>query len=267
MAKNFTQNCSTLVENKRRNKHCLFISKFILMTLVIVAGASNKMSAQYSGTITVPNATFPNLGVLIDSLNQYGLSGSVTVNFTATQTAPSLGYLLGSTTLNASMSSTKTLTFNGGTINAYTGGTRTGAALTFGTATAYGAGDAMFVVRGTDFVTFNNMTFNEDAANTTNASGMEHAIAFHNLAGTTGAMDGCQKIAITGCTFNMNDFAGSNQYVVYAVNTLYGATTNLIWSVPSDIHRDFTINNCNFNNGMSHIMIKGSYDNVTTFFI
>ncbi len=248
----------------KKNKNHSY-SKFFLLAFVALANMQNSLTAQYSGTISIPNGTFANLGVLIDSLNQYGLNGALTVNFTATQTAPTLGYQLGSAALNASMSSTNTLTFNGGTINAYTGGTRTGTAITFGTSTTYGSNDAIFVVRGTDFVRFTSMTFNENAANTNNASGMENAIAFHNLAGTTGAMDGCQNIQITGCTFNMNDFASSNQYVIYAVNTLYSATTNLIWSANGDIHRDFTINNCTFNNGMSHIMIKGSYDNLSTF--
>ena len=204
-------------------------SKFFLLAFVALANMQNSLTAQYSGTISVPNGTFANLGVLIDSLNQYGLNGALTVNFTATQTAPTLGYQLGSAALNASMSSTNTLTFNGGTINAYTGGTRTGTAITSGTSSTFGTNDAMFVVRGTDFVRFTSMTFNENAANTTNASGMENAIAFHNLAGTTGAMDGCQNIQITGCTFNMNDFASSNQYVIYAVNTLYRYTSRLYY--------------------------------------
>ena len=251
---------SAVKKNKNHN-----YSKFFLLAFVALANMQNSLTAQYSGTISVPNGTFANLGVLIDSLNQYGLNGALTVNFTATQTAPTLGYQLGSAALNATMSATNTLTFNGGTIDAYTGGTRVGTAITFGTSTTYGSNDAIFVVKGTDFVRFTNMNFNENSANTANTSGMENAIAFHNLAGTTGAMDGCQNIQITGCNFNMNDFASSNQYVIYAVNTLYSATTNLIWSANGDIHRDFTINNCNFNNGMSHIMIKGSYDNLSTF--
>ncbi len=251
---------SAVKKNKNHN-----YSKFFLLAFVALANMQNSLTAQYSGTISVPNGTFANLGVLIDSLNQYGLNGALTVNFTATQTAPTLGYQLGSAALNATMSATNTLTFNGGTIDAYTGGTRVGTAITFGTSTTYGSNDAIFVVKGTDFVRFTNMNFNENSANTANTSGMENAIAFHNLAGTTGAMDGCQNIQITGCNFNMNDFASSNQYVIYAVNTLYSATTNLIWSANGDRHRDFTINNCNFNNGMSHIMIKGSYDNLSTF--
>jgi hypothetical protein len=249
---------TSFLEKKNKNQR---FSKFLLLALLSLGVISDSMQAQYSGTISVPSGTnFPTLSALIDSLNLQGLNGALTVNFTAAQTAPTLGYQLGSATLNASMSSTNTLTFNGGTINAYTGGTRTGTAITSGTSSTFGTYDAMFVVRGTDFVRFTSMTFNEDAANTTNASGMENAIAFHNLAGTTGAMDGCQNILITGCTFNMNDFTSSNQYVIYAVNTLYGATANLIWSVNGDRHRDFTINNCTFNNGMSHAFFKGSFD-------
>jgi hypothetical protein len=67
-----------------------------LQTLAFVL-VSVSLSAQYSGTINVPNATFGNLGVLVDSLNAYGLNGALTVNVTAAQTAPTNGYVLGNT--------------------------------------------------------------------------------------------------------------------------------------------------------------------------
>lgn len=60
-------------------KNSLNPLSILLLALMTVAGMG-KLQAQYSGTISVPNATFANLGVLIDSLNQYGLGGNLTVN-------------------------------------------------------------------------------------------------------------------------------------------------------------------------------------------
>ena len=114
MKKNSTptlaQSCYTAL-NLTRGKSNNTLLKTTLLLLVGLVSFS-KISAQYSGTISVPNATFSNLGVLIDSLNQYGLSGNLTVTVTAAQTAPTDGYSLGSTTLNSSMTGRR-LTFNG----------------------------------------------------------------------------------------------------------------------------------------------------------
>jgi hypothetical protein len=83
-----------------------------LQTLAYIILTLN-LSAQYSGTINVPNATFGNLSVLVDSLNAYGLNGALTVNVTAAQTAPTNGYVLGNTgsALLTTLSTTNTLTY------------------------------------------------------------------------------------------------------------------------------------------------------------
>ena len=69
--------------------------------------------AQLSGTIAVPSVSYPDLAAVISALNTQGVSGAVTINLSAAQTAPVGGYLLGSATLNASVNATNTITING----------------------------------------------------------------------------------------------------------------------------------------------------------
>lgn len=163
-----------------------------IAAIALLALSSSQTYAQLSGTVTVPSATYPDLASVVTALNTQGVgTGGVTVNVTAgnPQTAPAGGYVLGSTTLNGSASSTKTIVINGNgnTVNAYTG---------------TGYADGFFKIAGTDYVTLNGFSFAESSANTTAATQMEWGVALLKLNNTL-PYDGCQNDVVNNCTFAM----------------------------------------------------------------
>ena len=148
--------------------------------------------AQLSGTITVPNLSYPDLATVISALNTQGVgAGGVTINVTAgsTLTTPVGGYQLGSATLNASVSASKQIVFNGN------GNTLSGFA-------GVGTSDGIFWIAGTDYVTVNNFVFAENSANTNLLTQMEYGLALVKL-NAAAPFDGTQNNTIKNCVFNM----------------------------------------------------------------
>ncbi|MFN7238940.1 MAG: hypothetical protein ACK5UE_01395, partial [Chitinophagales bacterium] len=229
-----------------------------LQTLAYIILTMN-LSAQYSGTINVPNATFGNLSVLVDSLNAYGLNGALTVNVTAAQTAPAGGYLLGNTgsALLTTLSATNSLTLNGGgnTITSFTPGTRNV------TGTTTGQIDAIFNLVGADFVTIKRFTFSENSANTNNTQAMEAAVALFNVGSTAGSANGCQFITIDSNTVNFTNLAstGEGGFAFAAYPYIFNTTTAASWTGNSSaIHRSFQVTNNTINQGYNGVLFRGS---------
>ena len=209
--------------------------------------------AQLSGTIAVPSVSYPDLAAVISALNTQGVSGAVTINLSAAQTAPVGGYLLGSATLNASVNATNTITINGNSnvITAPAGTITNSSSL----ATANGFADAIINVTGTDYITMNGIVFTEPSTNNTVVLAMEAAIAFYNLNNTGGA-DGCQNITINNCTFNMTKYGQAGAAII-ALPMKYGVSTASTWVAMEDRHRDFNITNNNFASVYSAFFIRG----------
>lgn len=232
-------------------------------TVLILVGlmSFSKVSAQYSGTISIPSGSFTGtgaLGVLIDSLNEYGLSGNLTVNVTAAQTVPTGGYILGTGAtflgnpgINATMAG-RTLTFNGnGNILTAPVGTLSNTTTVSFTANI----DHMWVLRGIDNVTINNFSFVDPVSNTTTAQQMEAAILLCNLNGAA-PFDGCQNIKITNCSFNMSNNGGSA--AIQAVPHTRGTNTFLNWSADEDRHRDIQVTGNTMIEGYSFLAFRAS---------
>ncbi|MFN7424503.1 MAG: hypothetical protein ACK5QP_14020, partial [Chitinophagales bacterium] len=238
MKKNSTPTCSQIscTAGDMNAKNSQLLLKTTLLLLIGILSFSN-ISAQYSGTITIPSGSFTGtsaLATFIDSLNVQGLGGNLTVNVTASYTAPTDGYSLGSAALNSSMAG-RTLTFNGnGNIITAPVGTRS-----VTTTVAFtGILDFIWCLRGTDNVRINNFTFLDPSSNATAAQQMEAAVAMFNF-NATGTFDGCQSISITGNTFNMANNGGSA--VIQAMPHTRFSNTTLGWGAIEDKHRDITI--------------------------
>lgn len=199
---------------------------------------SHAVHAQLTGTIAVPNATYPTLKAVIDSLNAQGVgTGGVVINLTAgnPQTAPSGGYQLGSTVLNASTSAAKTITINGNanTVTAPVG---------------LGTIDAIFFLKGVDYVTINGLNLSESAANTSATTAMEFGYALVNLNGTA-PFDGVQNSTIQNCTIGLNRTIATPSYGIYANHILSTSATALTLTATGDLHSNNkiygnTISNC-----------------------
>jgi DNA mismatch repair protein MutH len=241
----------------KTNNTLLKITLFLLIGLV----SFGKLSAQYSGTITLPSGNFTGANALrdlIDSLNAVGLSGNLTVNVTTAYTAPTDGFSLGSATLNGTMTG-RTLTFNGNanTITAPVG-TRTFTT----TVGSSGNFDFIWCLRGTDNVIINNFRFLDSTTNTTTATQMEAAIAIFNLNGT-GTFDGCQGIRITNNTFVLATLNGASAAIQATPFNRFNTST-LTWAVDDDRHRDITVTGNTLLEGYSFLAFRSATNNFKT---
>lgn len=164
----------------------------LLTILFINMAASTSVDAQpLSGTVNLPKLSPPTLltlSAVISHLNNYGVSGPLVINCSANETAPGGGYVLGSSTLNATLSATNSITINGNfkTLTAFTG---------------TGSNDAIFSIQGADFVTVKNLKLRESATNTTNTTKMEKGFSINKLA----TEDGSKTVSITNCNISLDN--------------------------------------------------------------
>ncbi len=173
--------------------------RFLCLSLTMLCiGAVAR--AQLTGSITVPSATYPDLASVITALNTSGVgAGGATINVTgtATQTAPAGGYRLGSAVLNASLSQTSPLVFNGN------GDSVLGPV-------GVGTNDGIWWLLGTDWVTINNFKIVDLSTTTTATStpGNEWGIVLGKR-NTTAPYDGCQYVTLTNNVISLNKYQGS----------------------------------------------------------
>ncbi|XZF13384.1 T9SS type A sorting domain-containing protein [Chitinophagaceae bacterium MMS25-I14] len=234
--------------------------KFLSVMLIAIF-CGQQVRAQLSGTITVPSATYPTLDSVIRALNNQGVgTGGATISLTSSnpQVAPSGGYKLGSTVLNASLSATKPLTINGNgnTVTAYVG---------------TGTADGIFTLLGADYVTINALHLLDTNTASANAE-MEWGYGFVKL-NSAAPFDGCQNNTISGCniTLNRNNANsptaaswGGSKGVMFANWVLSAPTTQLTITAVSDAHNNNTIKGCNIQNVNMGVYMYGFNDGSAT---
>ena len=191
-----------------------------------VGAACTLSGALIGGSYTIPSVCFPTVASAASYLNTNGIVGAVIFNITAgySETAPIKGIGLGSATLNLTLNSTNTITFQkvSGTVtlNAGVG--------TAGTTAAFASPDGIFYLYGADYVTLDGLTFTDsNSASATVA--MEYGVAFFKL----NAADGCNNNTVKNCTFNMqrvNGVSGSGpmfagSWAIEVLNSTAAAAT------------------------------------------
>ncbi len=193
-------------------------NKYLLLAMALLF--SNITSAQLSGAITVPtNPQFPTLKAVVDSLNLYGLSGPVTINITAGETAPSGGYVLGTTgsKLNSGANAAtadRTITINGrgNTITANMGNSTL---------------DGIFTIAGVDYVTIDSLHLNDpNTGSALEAMEWGYGLLKHS---STLPYDGAQHITIRNCNISLNTLA-SGAKAIYSANHTISSSTALFGS-------------------------------------
>ncbi|MEO6832613.1 MAG: hypothetical protein ABI169_10430, partial [Chitinophagaceae bacterium] len=208
--------------------------RYLILTLLLCCGITASY-AQISGVITVPSLLYPTLDSAFRALNIQGVGTSgATINFTTAtnETAPIGGYVLGSATLNASLSASSPLVINGNG-NLLTGyvGTSTSA-------------DAIFSIQGADFVTINALNLQDPTSNTSSLTKMEWGYVLCKLSNST-PYDGCQHDVINNCTITL-DGTYANTVGIYAKHTLSGTTSTLsnfnVTTASSNSYNRFTSN-------------------------
>lgn len=159
--------------------------KKILLSCFLIAGVS--ASAQVTGSKTI-GIDYPNLAAAFADLNSTGVGvGGAILNVPAgyAETAPSGGFMLGSATLNASLSAANplfVLKSGAGANPVFTA--QVGTSVISATNLI---GDAIFNFSGVDYMTIDGLDLKESAANTDATTLVEKGFAFYNLSGTDGA--------------------------------------------------------------------------------
>lgn len=170
--------------------------------------------AQLTGAIIVPGPIYATLDSVILDLNTHGVGpGGVLIQITAAQSAPAGGYVLGSTVLNATASATNPVVFNGN------GNTVTAAA---GVSNNM---DAVFTIKGTDYLTIDGLNLTDPATNTTAITQMEWGYALLKQNSTI-PYDGCQHVTIRNCVISLNP-SNMISIGIYSNNHVPGSLTQL----------------------------------------
>lgn len=152
--------------------------------------------AQLNGTYTIPGS-YATITAAVNDINTVGLSGPVIFNvaagYTESVTAPIL--------LTATGTSTNTITFQKSGAGANPLITRTDAG-TLATSTLGGQGDAIIIIQGSDYVTFDGISV------TANNSSIEYGYYLRKASAT----NGCKYVTIKNAVVTMNK--GTSAYVV-----------------------------------------------------
>ncbi len=218
-------------------------------------------AAQLTGTKTIPGS-YSSIALALADLNTLGVgAGGVVFNIGAsisyTETAPVGGLVLGSATLNASLTASNPLVFQkdpsaitNPLITAYTGGTGT---------PATAVQDGIWRIIGGDFITINGIDLIDP--NTTNPSTMEYGYGFYKLS----LSDGCRNNTINNCVITLNRINNATATASTLIGsigimmlnaTATAATTALVPSTlaGTNSYNKFynnTIQNCNIGIGLN----------------
>ncbi len=212
---------------------------YILLTMILFTAVTN---AQVSGIKTI-GVDYPTLAAAITDLNTVGVGvGGATINVPAgyTETAPSGGYVLGTTLLNATLIATNPLVIkkNGAGANplftAFTGGTSI-------------TSDGVIKLAGTDYVTIDGLNVVENAANS-GAAFMEWGIALVNL-NASAPFDGCQNVTIKNCSVTLDRTNPNGAFGIYSAHNIATSATGLTITAVGDLHS----NNKFYSNTISNV--------------
>ncbi len=216
-----------------------------------------KTNAQVSGIKTI-GTDYPTLASAINVLNTQGVgSGGLILNIPAgyMETAPNGGFVLGSSTLNASLSVSSQLI-----IQKSAGSSGANPILTAFRGTNSNT-DGIFIIAGSDYVTINSIDLQEASSNIgSNLHDMEWGYAILKL----NAADGSQHIAIKNCTINL-DNSYLNSTGIFSGNYIPASTTTLTISNTSGINSDIKVNGCSIANCFHSINIAG-YSGSSTYY-
>ncbi len=211
--------------------------------------------AQVTGTKLI-GTDYPTIAAAIAALNTTGVgTGGAIINVPAgyTETAPTGGFVLGSTLLNASLTAAKPLTiqkFGAGAnpiLTAFTGGTST-------------VSDGVFKMQGTDYVTIDGIDVKENAANT-GAAFMEWGYAMVNL-NAAAPFDGCNNNTFKNCKVTMDKTNPNFTSCIASLHVIASATSTTAMTITTagDAHSNNKFYTNNLSNAHIAIQIFGFAD-------
>ncbi|GAA4331584.1 hypothetical protein GCM10023184_23630 [Flaviaesturariibacter amylovorans] len=203
--------------------------------------------AQLSGTKTIPG-DYPNLATAVTDLNTQGVGGGgVTFELAAGYTESSADSIM----LTATGTSANPIVFRkaaGGGANPLI--TRTGAGL-LATTSLSAAGDAVIIIEGSDFVTFDGI----DVA--TNNQGIEYGYLVRKASAT----DGAKNVVIQNATITLTK--GTSAYVIGILvhNHVRGGSVSAVGGVTvtstGGRHENITIRGNRISNVFTGVYLRG----------
>lgn len=189
------------------------------------------------------------LAVTALNLNGVGTGGAIIeVSNGHTETLPNAGISLGSATLNGTLAANRSLIIRKSTLP--------GAKPVFTSGVGTGGIDAMFRMLGADFVTIEELVFNENNSNTTSTTQYEYGIMLVKR-NTVNPVDGCQNNTIKNCEITFRRGGTLTQTGIYAANHLANNTSNITYTLTSDAHSFNTIEGNTITNGQHGIYFAG----------
>ena len=219
------------------------------LLLVLLQGNAN---AQLTGTKTIPG-TYATIAAAITDLNAQGVgAGGVTFNISPgyTETVPSGGLIINITSNQPTSGNPVVFQRNGAGANPIIQSDGAGSGTIAGTSLGSN-GDALVWLVGTDYITFNNLSFVEQYTGATQTLKMEYCIVMVRGSAT----DGCKNVTISGCTFQQQQSDIYSSCISSGNRNQAGTTTN-----PTDrngIHENISVQGCTFNNSFNAMYFLG----------
>jgi hypothetical protein len=211
------------------------IRLFLIFSLFLCAFVAKSQPISGTKTVCTSGCDYPSLTAAVAALNINGVgTGGAIIEIANghTETSPNAGLSLGSTTLNASLNASNPLIIR----KSLTAGAKP--IITSGAGT--GAMDAMLRLIGVDYVTLENLVFNEAIGNVTSTNLHEYGIAMLKR-NSASPVDGCQFTTIIGCDINFRRSSTLTQIGIYAGNHIASNTSVIFFSTFGDTHSSNTI--------------------------
>ncbi len=210
-------------------------SSFFTLMLALLISATT--FAQLSGPKTIPG-DYATVAEAIAALNANGVgAGGVTFNVAAGHTETFATALSG--LITATGTEANPILFQ-------KSGVGNNPKITAGVGTST-TNDGIIVIAGGDYITFDAIDLEENAANANQTTRMEFGYALLK-ASTTAPINGCQYVTIKNCTITMNKFLTATTFVtthgIYAGNH----TSTAIASISGLSDLSDLLGNCKFNN-------------------
>ncbi|HLT24064.1 MAG TPA: T9SS type A sorting domain-containing protein [Ignavibacteria bacterium] len=227
----------------------------LLVLIILTIFLQKSAEAQLTGTKTIPG-DYATIAAAITDLNTQGVgAGGVIFNIApgTTETVPAGGFVINITSNPPTSANPVVFQRNGAGVNPLIQTDAGGSGVISGTALGSN-GDAMIKLVGTDFITFNNLSFQENYTGADQILKTEYCI--YMVRGSS--IDGCKNVTVNGCSFQQQQSNIYSSCISAANRDAAGVTTN-----PTDLngrHENISIQGSSFNNSFNGMYFLGFND-------
>src|SRR5690606_2986205 len=227
----------------------------LLVLIILTIFLQKSAEAQLTGTKTIPG-DYATIAAAITDLNTQGVgAGGVIFNIApgTTETVPAGGFVINITSNPPTSANPVVFQRNGAGVNPLIQTDAGGSGVISGTALGSN-GDAMIKLVGTDFITFNNLSFQEDYTGADQILKTEYCICM--VRGSS--IDGCKNVTVNRCSFQQQQSNIYSSCISAANREAAGVTTN-----PTDLngrHENISIQGSSFNNSFNGMYFLGFND-------